>query len=310
MSNCRAGFSYHVTFQGRKKVINVSSKRQVVAAIREVFGINSPEKDLQLQTFDAEWDDFVDVDTAALPDRAKLHVVLVPKAILPEQQPDRSSYSLVNNRQVSIADTSHIPCTSSQDIPETEAVSITSFETEQELSSSVPFVSSPAPSPTRTPSPTLQNTNDWREPFTIPTHFFPPCLRKALDDKLPLSRCNKGHLLEAIYQEIVRHTFYPTYTQYQEIVEKLLRAYPHLKGDMRHSEAVVYWRKTLSHKMRNRRKRMDGDIPEEVLRRRTRKWLMCNSDDGPFILPCDDNSVDVKPLHQVVTTQAINHNDY
>ncbi|XP_076319862.1 uncharacterized protein LOC143230341 isoform X2 [Tachypleus tridentatus] len=251
MSNCRAGFSYHVTFQGRKKVINVTSKRQVVAAIREVFAINTSEKYLQLQTFDAEWDDFVDVDTDALPDRAKLFVVLVPKAVLPEQQPDRSSYSLVNSHQVSIADTSRIPCTSSQDISETEAISVksVSFQTEQELSSSVPFVNSPAPS-------------------------------------------------------------YPTYTQYQEIVEKLLRAYPHLKGDMRHSEAVVYWRKTLSHKMRNRRKRMDGDIPEEVLRRRTRKWLMCNSDDGPFILPCDDNSIDVKPLHQVATTHAVNHNNY
>ncbi|XP_029642638.1 uncharacterized protein LOC115217157 isoform X1 [Octopus sinensis] len=109
----------------------------------------------------------------------------------------------------------------------------------------------------------------WPVPFRIPTHLFRPELKSTLASKQVLSRKMKSALIQAIYDEMINYTVYPTSSQYKEVAMAIITEYSHLRDTVPGGKGYESWSATLSDKFRNERRIMTNiEVVEKRKRRR------------------------------------------
>ena len=100
--------------------------------------------------------------------------------------------------------------------------------------------------------------------FKVTDDNFSHSLKLELKKKSPLSKQFEFALIDAVYEQVIPFTYYPTRLEYKNIVYALLNKYPHLAANMDTVSAMSYYNIRLTNKARNSRKRRDSTIPAVV----------------------------------------------
>ncbi|XP_018019454.1 sterile alpha motif domain-containing protein 3-like [Hyalella azteca] len=116
------------------------------------------------------------------------------------------------------------------------------------------------------------NLLKWPRKFEVSEDIFPESLRKSLGAAEPLSKKQKGRVLECLYNEMKKYTYYPTSAKYNDVACSLLEKYPYLYQPLQFDDARVMWRTMLSMKARNSRQRRDRHVPCVVALRSKKKF--------------------------------------
>eukprot|EP00057_Strongylocentrotus_purpuratus_P012656 XP_011667130.1 PREDICTED: uncharacterized protein LOC764748 isoform X4 [Strongylocentrotus purpuratus] len=136
-------------------------------------------------------------------------------------------------------------------------------------------VSSPPPSDDVVHVQSVTNTTavhllPWPVKFRIPKEKFRASLVRALGECRPLTASEKEKLMDSLYDAVTRYTYRPKPVQYTEVISCLLTSYPALKNGLVGQDAMGYWKKSLSNRFRNSRKRHERDNPLAQMGKKTR----------------------------------------
>ncbi|XP_038074352.1 sterile alpha motif domain-containing protein 3-like [Patiria miniata] len=119
-----------------------------------------------------------------------------------------------------------------------------------------------------TSSPTLCSSVNWVRDYRLPS--FPASISTKLENGQALKEGERSAMLEAIYSSVRKYTYYPTSTQYSQIIQLLFDRFTKLAGqpDMSLDNARVLWKYRLQYKFANSRRREDSNVPVVLHRKR------------------------------------------
>lgn len=296
---------FHVTFGFKKKVIEVVYPHVIRSVITRSF--NLPISNFNIQKWYDEWHDWVDVDPPELTDGDRLNLVMNPPELVMGLSPGASgvighspathcaspmvntpivtSNNFISNNSVvtnsSIMANSTMVINSSLMSGFEESVPASSNSLQDMVDTLMPDTEKHETASSTVPNHTKSDVRSklvhsehrefkpWPVPFRIPTHLFRPELKSTLASKQILSRKMKSALIQAIYDEMINYTVYPTSSQYKEVAMAIITEYSHLRDNIPGSKGYESWSATLSDKFRNERRIMTNiEVVEKRKRRR------------------------------------------
>ncbi|GAB1601279.1 uncharacterized protein LOC115217157 isoform X2 [Argonauta hians] len=286
---------FHVTLGYKKKVLDVVYPYIIRSMITRAF--NLPSGNFSIQKWNDDWHDWVDVEPSDLQDGDRLNIIMnlsdLSMGISPTATGNTMSQSPVTQA------TSPLVTNSSLISGFEEPVAASSNSLQDVVDTLMPEgVKHEAASSTvsnSTKSSDVRNKlahsehmefKPWPVPFRIPTHLFRPELKATLASQQVLSRKMKSALIQAIYDEMINYTVYPTSSQYKEVSMAIITEYSHLRDSVPGGKGYESWSATLSDKFRNERRIMTNI---EVVEKRKRRRVVSEPESSSYEI-CDKSA--------------------